>query len=149
MGESKLGSKAPIIVAVIVIAAGLIALAVFSGPSLRAADKMSETFKKGAYEHWLSYHRFGGCVLPSEVKPQNTADQQVRDLFDQCFEYSAKKLGLSGKLPTDDLRRQYNDADDEEKRIKGQIDAIFRANGCEDADTTIRKRLKKVMPRPK
>lgn len=84
MGERKTESKVALILGAVVIVAGLIALAVFSQPALPASDKMSETFKKGAYENWVSYHEVGVCVLPSEVKPENTADQQVRELFDQC-----------------------------------------------------------------
>jgi hypothetical protein len=127
------------------VVAGLIAMASLSGPSLPASDKMSENFKKAAYEPWISFHEWGMCTLPSEVKPENTADQQVRDLFDQCFEIDSKKLGFSGKLMTDDLKSKYNDLNDEQAQIKQQMDRIFEANGYEDADTTLRKRMEEKL----
>lgn len=147
MAESKMRSKAPIILGGIIIVAGLIALAVLSEPSLPVSDKMSANFKKAAYEDWLAYHQFGLCSLRSEAKPENSVDQQVKELFDQCFEYDRKKIELSGKLLTDDLRGQYNDADAEQKRIMGQVDAIFKADGYEDANTILQKRLQELIRR--
>jgi hypothetical protein len=148
VGKSTPESKVPIILGGIIIVAGLITLAVFSEPSLPMSDKMSANFKKASYEAWLAYHQFGLCSLRSE-KPENTADQLVRELFDQCFEYDRKKLELSGKLLTDDLRGQYNDANAEQERIMGQVDAIFKANGYEDADTILRRKREELIRRRK
>ena len=144
MREEKSQSKAVIVIGIVVVVVGIIGLLwAFQPPRLPMSDKMSGGFKKAAYEHWIRYHEVGGCVLPSEIAPQNTADQEVRSLFDSCFEFEGKKLSLNGKLATDDLRKQYNDWDDQESSIKSEIDKIFMANGYKDPEKIVKEELSK------
>jgi hypothetical protein len=121
---------------------GLAALWVTRSPALPVSAKMSDAFKKQAFPAVVGT----GCAL-NGAKPQNSADQRVADLFEECFQYDNKMIDLrSNPDMTDSMKEEYDSLADKRRAVRGELELIFKEEGM-DVDAERAKDLKRLLPK--
>lgn len=126
--------------AVILVGAVLVAV-VLNWSNLPQSNTMSENFRNKAWPAAVST----SCAL-NDAKPENSADQRVADLFEQCFSLDMEMLKLrSSTYMTDSMKEKYDSLETEHNQVEGQIQSIFKDEGL-DVAAERKKRFRKLLP---
>lgn len=126
---------------VILVGAVVIAI-VLNWSNLPQSNTMSENFRKKAWPAAVST----SCAL-NDAKPENSADQLVADLFEQCFSLDMEMLKLrSSAYMTDSMKEKYNSLETQRNQVEGQIQRIFKDEGL-DVEAEREKRFRKLLPK--